>query len=249
MQPGRRPCLGVLAQGGGCPSRRVARVSDVLTEIRHLDEVLPTISADAVVVVDVFRAFTTAPWCYESGASSVLLAPTIEDALAARVGDHVRLLKDGVPDPRFEMPNAPGLVANTDLRDRTVVQITGNGTRGVYAVAAPHVLCASFVTAGATVQYLREAQISSVLFVPTEGDEDAALADYLVELLHGDGDATDFLRRAEASPAAAELRQRGPNPAFPGVHPDDLMRCLEVDRFDFALEATPQGVLRKLERR
>ena len=136
MQPGRRPCLGVLAQGGGCPSRRVARVSDVLTEIRHLDEVLPTISADAVVVVDVFRAFTTAPWCYESGASSVLLAPTIEDALAARVGDHVRLLKDGVPDPRFDLPNAPGLVANTDLRDRTVVQITGNGTRGVYAVSA-----------------------------------------------------------------------------------------------------------------
>ena len=71
----------------------------MLTEIRHLDDLPTTISADAVV--DVFRAFTTAPWCYESGARSVLLAPTIEDALAARVRDHVRLIKDGVPDPRL----------------------------------------------------------------------------------------------------------------------------------------------------
>ena len=75
------------------------------------------------------------------------------------------------------------------------------------------------------------------------------MAEYLVELLHGDGDPTECLSRAEASPAAAELRQRGPDPAFPGVHPDDLTRCLDVDRFDFALEAIRQGVLRKLERR
>jgi 2-phosphosulfolactate phosphatase len=224
-------------------------VGDVLTEIRHLDDVGPANSADAVVVVDVFRAFTTAPWCYEAGARSVLLASTIEEALASRVGDHVLLIKDGLPDPRFDLQNAPGLVAETDLGDRTVVQITGNGTRGVYAVSAPHVLCASFVTAGATARFLRQAQIRSVLFVPTEGDEDTALADYLVELLHGDDDPTDFLCRAEASPAAAELRQRGPDPAFPGVHPNDLTRCLELDRFDFALEAIPQGVLRKLERR
>ena len=227
----------------------MARVSGVLTEIRHLDDLPTTISADAVVVVDVFRAFTTAPWCYESGARSVLLAPTIEDALAARVGDHVRLIKDGVPDPRFDLANAPGMVAATDLRDRTVVQITGNSTRGVYAVSAPHALCASFVTATATARFLREERIRSVLFVPTEGDEDTALADYLIELLHGGGDPTDYLSRAEASPAAAELRQRGPDPAFPGVHPDDLTRCLDVDRFDFALEAIRQGVLRKLERR
>ena len=221
----------------------------MLTEIRHLDDLPRTVSADAVVVVDVFRAFTTAPWCYESGARSVLLAPTIEDAIAARVGEHVRLLKDGAPDPRFDLPNAPGLVATADLSDHTVVQITGNGTRGVYAVAAPHVLCASFVTASATARFLREAHVGTVLFVPTEGDEDVALADYLVELLHGDADPTDYLNRAEASPAAAHLELRGPDAAYPGVHADDLRLCLEVDRFDFALEAVPQGPLRRLERR
>lgn len=221
----------------------------MLTEIRHLDDLPRTVSADAVVVVDVFRAFTTAPWCYESGASSVLLAPTIEDAIAARVGEHVRLLKDGAPDPRFDLPNAPGLVATADLRELTVVQITGNGTRGVYAVAAPHVLCASFVTASATARFLREMHVGTVLFVPTEGDEDVALADYLVELLHGDADPTDYLNRAEASPAAAHLGLCGPDAAYPGVHADDLRLCLEVDRFDFALEAVPQGPLRRLERR
>jgi 2-phosphosulfolactate phosphatase len=221
----------------------------MLTEIRHLDDVGGAKPVDAVVVIDVFRAFTTAPWCYEAGARSVLLAPTIEDALASRASDHVRLVKDGPPDPRFDLPNAPGLVAETDLRDRTVVQITGNGTRGVYAVSAPLVLCASFVTAAATARFLSAAQPRSVLLLPTEGDEDAALADYLIELLRGDADATDYVRRAEASPAAAHLRHRGPDPEYPGVHPNDLTLCLDVDRFDFALEAVPCGGMRRLVKR
>jgi 2-phosphosulfolactate phosphatase len=218
-------------------------------EICHLDDLGPANSAEAVVVIDVLRAFTTAPWCYEMGARSVLLAPTFDDALASRVGDHICLVKDGAPDPRFDLPNAPGLVAETDLRDRAVVQITGNGTRGVYAVSAHLVLCASFVTASATVRILLAAQPQSVLFVPTEGDEDTALAEYLVERLRGDADATDYVRRAEASPAAAELRQRGPDPAYPGVHAADLTLCLDVDRFEFALAAVPDGNMRRLEKR
>jgi 2-phosphosulfolactate phosphatase len=78
------------------------------------------------------------------------------------------LVKDGVPDPRFDLPNAPGLIARSDLSGRRVVQITGNGTRGVHAVTAPHVLCAAFFTAGATARYLAGSGAASLLFVSTE---------------------------------------------------------------------------------
>ena len=54
---------------------------------------------------------------------------------------------------------------------------------------------------------------------------------------------------AGASTDHAALTRRGPDAAYPGVHADDLRLCLEVDRFDFALEAVPQGPLRRLERR
>mgnify|MGYP001189185504 CR=1 FL=1 len=218
------------------------------TDIVHLDDLPPGATADAVVVIDVCRAFTVAPWCYGVGAASVLLASCVADALAARAYGVV-LVKDGVPDPRFDLPNAPGLIARTELSGRRVVQLTGNGTRGVHAVTAPHVLCASFVTAGATARVLAGLGAASVLFVPTEGDEDLALAEYLVAVLGGASDAAGYLQRAAHSAAADELRARGPDPAYPGVDPDDLTRCLELDRFDFALEAVPDGATRRLVRR
>lgn len=197
--------------------------------------------ADIAVVVDVIRAFTVAPWCLERGALRHLLAPSLDAAVTA--GDRFPgsvLLKDGAPDPRFDLVNAPGAIATSDLTGRTVIQKTGNGTRGAHAArGAGEVLCASFVTAAATTAYLRHRDASEVVFVVTEGDEDAALADYVIACLDGPTQAAPFVRRVLDSDAAEELRQRAPDPAFPGVHPDDLERVIEMDRFDRALRCEP----------
>lgn len=37
--------------------------------------------------------------------------------------------------------------------------------------------------------------------------------------------------------------RRGLDDSFPGVHPDDLDRCLEIDAFDFALGLEQAGTL------
>lgn len=196
---------------------------------------------DVAVVVDVIRAFTVAPWCLARGASRLLLAPSLDAAVAA--GERypgAMLLKDGAPDPRFDLPNAPGMIATADLAGRTVIQKTGNGTRGAHAAAgAGEVLCASFVTAGATSRYLRDHTDGSVVFVVTEGDEDIALAEYVIASLDGPTDVAPYLRRVLDSDAAEELRQRAPDPACPGVHPDDLDHVLAVDRFDRVLRCDP----------
>jgi len=210
----------------------------------HVDD-LPESGAapDVAVVIDVIRAFTVAPWVLARGADRLLFAPSVDAAVAARA-EHpdALLLKDRGADPRFALPNAPGRIAREDLRGRTVIQVTGNGTRGAFAVGkASLLLCASFVTAAATARAVMEAAPARVLLVPTEGDEDHALADYLIALLDGGQpvDPAPYLERVVDSRAGRECAARGSDPAFPGVDADDLARCLEIDAIGSAVRAEP----------
>lgn len=211
----------------------------------HVDDLDASVDADVAVVIDVIRAFTVAPWCLARGAQRLLFAPGVEEAVQAqaeRFADAL-LLKDRAADPRFALPNAPGRIAREDLTGRTVIQVTGNGTRGAFAVgSAPLVLCASFTTAAATARAILAAAPERVLLVPTEGDEDVALADYLTAMLDGGGGvfAPPYLARVVRSAAGQECLERGADQRIPGVDPDDLRRCMELDVFGFALQATPE---------
>lgn len=201
------------------------------------------------VVVDVMRAFTVAAWVFARGAEKVVLAGTLDEALAlkARHPDWVTL-KDGPPAPGFDAVNSPGALRFADVSGRTVVQKTTYGTAGVLAAReAPLILCASFVVAGATARLLRARASDSVTFVVTGADgraeEDLACAQYIAREAAGDGtDAAAFLHRAAASHAAAELAE-GLRRGFLGVHPDDMALCLELDRFPFAMVAASEGSL------
>lgn len=204
---------------------------------------------DLAVVIDVIRAFTAAPWVLRQGAARLLLAPNADVALRARDTQFpaALLMKDGRPDPRFVLPNAPGGIAELDLMGRTVIQTTGNGTRGAHLVReVPTVACASFANATATARLMGNHQ--RVLLVPTEGDEDYALADFLTASAAGaDPDLPALLDRVAASAAGIECQQRGGDVAFPGVHPKDLALCQQVDMFSHALIAVPVGELLELD--
>ncbi|MFE9859569.1 2-phosphosulfolactate phosphatase [Streptomyces sp. NPDC005780] len=198
------------------------------------------------VVVDVMRAYTVAAWAFARGAEKIVLAGSLDEALAlkAQHPDWVAL-KDGPPAPGFDAVNSPGLLRSADLGGRTVVQKTTAGTVGALAVKeAELVLCAGFVVAEATARVLRARGSDSVTFVVTgedgQADEDLACAQYIAG--RADGTATDaagFLRRGAASRAATELTDG----VRQGVHPDDVELCLELDRFPFAMVATSEGPL------
>ncbi|KOU65302.1 MULTISPECIES: 2-phosphosulfolactate phosphatase [Streptomyces] len=198
------------------------------------------------VVVDVMRAFTVAAWAFAQGAEKIVLAESLEEALAlkARHPDWVAL-KDGPPAPGFDLVNSPGLLRSVDLGGRTVVQKTTAGTVGALAVKeASLVLCAGFVVAEATARLLRTRGADCVTFVVTgeagRAEEDLACAQYIARRTTGAGtDAAEFLHRAARSRAAAELAEG----VRQGVHPDDVALCLEVDRFPFAMVATSEGPL------
>ncbi|WP_055586005.1 2-phosphosulfolactate phosphatase [Streptacidiphilus griseoplanus] len=198
------------------------------------------------VVVDVMRAFTVAAWAFGQGAEKIVLAGSLDEALALKASHPGWVaLKDGPPAPGFDAVNSPGLLRSVDLRGRTVVQKTTAGTVGALAVKeASLVLCAGFVVAEATARLLRERDADRVTFVVTgedgQADEDLACAQYIARRAAGEGtDAARFLRRAAQSRAAAELAEG----VRRGVHPDDVALCLELDRFPFAMMATLEGPL------
>lgn len=204
------------------------------------------------VVVDVMRAFTVAAWAFAQGAEKIVLAESLDGALALK-GDHPDwvAIKDGPPAPGFDAVNSPALLRSMDLGGRTVVQKTTAGTVGALAVKdAPLVLCASFVVAEATARLLRTRASDGVTFVVTGEDgraeEDLACAQYIARrATKARTDATEFLRRAGESRAAADLA----NGVRQGSHPDDVALCLEVDRFPFAMVAAQEGSLMVLRPR
>jgi 2-phosphosulfolactate phosphatase len=75
-----------------------------------------TEAPSVAVVIDVMRAFTVAAWAFAQGAEKIVLAGSVEEALALKAGhpDWVTL-KDGPPAPGFDLVNSPALLKSIDL--------------------------------------------------------------------------------------------------------------------------------------
>ena len=187
------------------------------------------------MIVDVFRAFTTAAFCIAAGAREIVLVNDHEQAVAMKRADPRLFLCgeiDGRPIAGFDVGNSPSAIERLDLKDRRVVQRTSSGTQGVVAATgADAIVLGSFVVAAATVRYLRErAQEVTIVAMgqnaQEDADEDLLCARYLAAAL-----------RAEPLPST-QVTLLGDDPAvgwadwFPRR---DAELALEVDRFSFAL--------------
>lgn len=193
----------------------------------------------SVVVVDVMRAFTTAAWAFHLGADRIVLFAHLDDALAFKAATPGALaFCDGAPKEGFDLFNSPGQLLDLDVAGRPIAQRTTAGTQG--AVAAGHanlVLCTGFVTAAATARLLTAKNATDVVFVITGGDEDLACAEHISCALSGNPPDSTYVDRARHSPAARDLLE-GVRLGYRGVDPADVDICLDLDRFDFALQAT-----------
>lgn len=206
----------------------------------------------AVVVIDVIRAFTTAAYAFSRGARQILLVRTIAEALALRrrlPGALVMGEVGGMPVEGFDFGNSPSQLANVDLTGCRLIQRTSAGTQGVVLSSrADHLLAASFTCARATARLISQLNPRDVTFVITGrddaslsvaqpldlGDEDASCADYLEALLRGRSpDPEPYLQRVLNSQSGLIFA----DPAQPEFPAEDLPRCIELDRFDFAMQA------------
>ena len=203
-----------------------------------------------VVVIDVFRAFTTAAVAFARGVDKIILTAEPEEALALRergLGDLCMGEVDGIRAPGFDFGNSPFELSQADVRGKTLIQSTRAGTVGVCAVPNLQTLyAASFVVAGATARTILHDDPPLVTLVAMgakawqRSDEDEQCALYLRNLLLGGRPDPDAVRKlVSASVDAAKFR----NPELPHFHPGDLEIALDIDRYDFAIRvATENGL-------
>ena len=209
-----------------------------------------------VVVIDVFRAATTAAVALAHGARALLPCESVEaaahqartmDASAVRLGGERHMQRiDG-----FDLGNSPLEYTEAMVRDRTIVFTTTNGTRALSASQrAFDCWFAGFVTVRATVHALAATLAShgardvTVVCAGTDGQlslEDAVCAGRTVRLLRHSVDVATLSDGARAATLLeVPYRDSLDGLAHDATHAgalvaagfgEDVQCCLALDRY------------------
>ena len=202
------------------------------------------------IIIDVFRAFTTAAIALDRGARQIVLVAEVEEALelhSQSVGELLIGEVDGKRPAGFDLGNSPYEMSQADVAAKTIVQSTRAGTVGVAAAArADSVFLGSLVVAQATVAAVlrKRPPLVSIIAMGDRGafrsDEDEQCALYLRNLLEG--------RKPDPGAVTALIMAGGQTQKFfddaqPQFHPRDVELALQVDRFPFAMEVSREDGL------
>lgn len=209
------------------------------------------------VIIDVFRAFSTACYAFDSGAPALLPVGNIEKAyrLKKRHPEYLLMGERNEMKPHgFDFGNSPAQILEADIKGKTMVHTTSSGTQGIEAaVYATEIITGSFVNAGAIVRYIKAKQPETVSLVcmgyacEFATDEDTLCAEYIRNALMGV--SNDF-------PSMVEIIRKGSGKRFFDPRKQkwapeaDFDLCLALDRFDFVLKVVKEDgmkVLRKAD--
>jgi 2-phosphosulfolactate phosphatase len=216
--------------------------------IEDLANLTSSPDADAVVVIDVLRAFSTAAVALDRGAIEIYPVLDVAEAFARREREPDLVLMgetDCRPVPGFDLGNSPVDASAFAFRGCRAVQRTTAGTRGLVTCAAsPSLWASSFLVASATVAAIAASGARSAAFVITgtvhygSADEDLACAEWMATLLRGKRVPVEpFLRRVSESVAASTFL----DPASPLHAPADVNFCARADIFPFAMKAASES--------
>jgi 2-phosphosulfolactate phosphatase len=194
------------------------------------------------VIIDVYRAFTTACVIMEQRPRSCTLCADL---------DYFRQLKEGRPDTVCigerggeklsfaDHGNSPSEIARQTFTGKDVVMNTSAGTQGMmYAVNATDRICGSFANVGAILAYIHSQKPSRLSLVCTndytEVNEDTVLAEYIREALTGQSPSLEeTVERLRLHPCSAWFF----DPSRLSHPLEDIEYCLQPDRYSFVLRA------------
>lgn len=196
------------------------------------------------IIIDVFRAFTTACYVLEQNPSHYIYTNhgfVIEELLAS-YSDIVFIGKNEVgSNLKYDIANSPTRVSEIDLTNKTVMHRSEAGAKGILSTKNTDIiLAASFVNASATTKFINQLVKPEVNIIPMghEADkpsvEDDVCAAYIQALLNGKNFNIDtYVPQIKNGPGKYFfLNDQLQYPK------DDFKKCLELNRFDFAVEAT-----------
>ena len=119
----------------------------------HMDD------AEIVVVIDVLRATTAICTAFHNGIDKVIPVSTIEEAIEYRNKDNyiVAAERKGKVVEGFQYGNSPYSYIDKDLKGKTLVITTTNGTKAFHtAKRAKQVVIGSLINLDALCKYLKD---------------------------------------------------------------------------------------------
>lgn len=195
------------------------------------------------VIIDVFRAFSTACYAFDNGTTRIIPVKNIEEAYQIKSQNPEYLLmgeRNEMKPHGFDFGNSPAHIMEAELNGKTIVHTTSSGTQGIVAaVNADQVITGSFVNAGAIIKYINLLNPGTVSLVcmgyacEYSTDEDTLCAEYIKNEL--EGRSNDFNKYVEIIRKGSgkrffrsESQEWAPSSDF------DL--CIKLNRFDFVLK-------------
>ena len=199
-------------------------------------------AAGTVVVIDVYRAYTTGAVAFSRGADKIILVAEVEEALELKRRGAGELCMGEVGGKRpegFDFGNSPFELSTADVTGKTLIQSTRAGTVGAAAVpSAERLYVASLVVARATAMaVLRDRpELVTIVAMGLGGhdrtDEDEVCALYLRNLMEGRSPDHEAVRELVLASASS---QNFDDTAQPWMHPMDREIALRIDSVPFAM--------------
>jgi len=202
----------------------------------------------SVVIIDVFRAFTTAAVVLARGAAKIIVVSSVDEALSLRsagVGQLCMGEVHGRAPAGFDFGNSPFEASQAYVDGKTIIQRTSAGTQGIVSARlASQLYAGSLVTARATTRAVlrHSAERATLVAMGNDGvtraDEDELCAIHLRNLLEGrPGNASAIREVILAGPRIADFH----DPSKAHLHPGDLGIALDIDRYDFAVRISQEA--------
>lgn len=197
------------------------------------------------VIIDVFRAFSTACYAFDNGIRRIVDVATPDEAFTLRnkLGANAIIAgeQNEMKPVGFDFGNSPTEMITARLEGKTMIHCTTAGTNGIVnASGATWVLGASLVNAGAVASFISMINPEKVTLVAMgyraveSAPEDLLCARYIRDLLMG-------LERDISSDIEA-LREGSGKRFFDPANinfspPTDFFLCTDLNRFNFVLRA------------
>lgn len=197
------------------------------------------------VIIDVFRAFSTACYVIANGAREIIAVGDLETARQLKTANPAYVLmgeRNGEKLPDFDYGNSPADILAVDFSNKTVIQTTSAGTRGLVGAAqADQVITGSFVNAYAIIDYIRKQspQTVSLVCMGTAGreqnTEDSLCGQFIADVIQDrEVDIEKIILHMRGSPSGQNFF----NPQIEWARREDFDLCAAFGRFDFVLKAS-----------
>lgn len=195
------------------------------------------------VIIDVFRAFSTACYSFDAGAVRIIATTGPEEAFKLKRKYRNSVLAGEREEKKiegFDFGNSPTEIIKSNLEGKTLILSTTAGTNGlVNASGADLVLAAGLVNATATAMYIKSLRPEMVSLVAmgyraaTSADEDLLCAEIIKSQL--------LDNKIDLQPGIDNLKNGSGQRFFKPENidfspPTDYFLCTMVDRFGFVLK-------------